>query len=450
MSYKVFAAHRSTSFGIALILTVAASLALPFELHAQDGSWHLVANLKNALISDVECRSNGVCAMVSNVVAESVIWISTDAGRTWEDVYRRDFVRDTAAVGFAMLQFVGDSTIIVGTHKGKIAISKDLGRTFQYRTVTDTAFTRWLQMDDRGRGTVIFGWHPLYRVFATQDTGRTWSRVQLPDSIRFADTIRALPSMRVAATSASWIGSERIAVLLASDPDDVLLTTTDLGASWTISREDNETIPWMKFVDSTYGFLYGGGAVYVVPGDRKPSMYRTTNGGVTWQRSLVGARIRDIATRDGRRIIAVGELDKVYTSLDSGQTWELDSFPVRGPVVSWCELADTGRGIIVGAYGDLFRKDAIGLVRSAREARRLASVSLAGESIVVVHPETARRVSLALYDLNGRLVEVLATTRLSSIQSAVVFQRAGRAHPHYLAVAMIDGNTASAATFIRR
>ncbi|HVK40333.1 MAG TPA: hypothetical protein VNA88_17515 [Candidatus Kapabacteria bacterium] len=424
---------------LATLTTFAIHLSAPDRAHAQTGTWQLTSRIENGLLLDVECRSNGVCAMVGEVLADAVLWISTDAGRTWQDVYRHDYFRGSPAVSFSTLQFVGDSTIVVGCTKGMVAISTDLGRTFTYTQVSDTAQARSLQIAENGRGAIVFGAHPVYRLYATNDGGRSWSRVPLPDTVRTGDTLRTFPDRRLGVTSATTIGSTMIRVVMTSEPDVTLLSTTDGGASWLHERFEPEALSWMKFVDSSFGFLYGGRAVYLDRGDAKPAIYRTLDGGQTWARTLTGARIRDIATHDGRKVIAVGEINKIYTSLDSGLTWSKDSFPVRGPVTTWCDLADSGNGFLIGAFGDLFHKSSVGGVVRKNGENGDARLSISGNAIVVHHGGAVRSVVVNLHNLAGELIATIPARRVGPDSSVAEVSGIQGAYRPVVAIVSIDG-----------
>jgi photosystem II stability/assembly factor-like uncharacterized protein len=167
-------------------------------------------------------------------------------------------------------------------------------------------------------------------------------------------------------------GLPRVAISLAASPDEpgVLLASThvyglyrsdDYGQSW---QQVTGGLPDVGFNamawDPDDGALYGGACSgsfpdYLRPpglpnGDDEPGIYRSTDGGVTWEKRLAGVVGKGFDFAPGAIYAATGS--GLYLSTDGGDTWTPQP---GGPALAYSTVAvasPTGDGhLYVGTLG---------------------------------------------------------------------------------------------------
>ena len=114
---------------------------------------------------------------------------------------------------------------------------------------------------------------------------------------------------------------------IATDAGTVLETVNG-GAGWTVVGKVKLTVKAVAAVDSQTAWIVG--AATGVAGDPgASSVFRTTDGGKTWQRTGFGtALLADVAFSDARHGVLVA-LDRIWSTRDGGRTWRLrKQFPM--------------------------------------------------------------------------------------------------------------------------
>lgn len=163
-------------------------------------------------------------------------------------------------------------------------------------------------------------------------------------------------------------GLPRVAISLAISPDEpgVILASTHI---YGLYRSENNGQNWQPITgglpkvgfnamtwEPTSGTLYGGACSgsfpdYMRPpglanGDDQPGIYRSTDGGVTWQKRLAGVVGKGFDFAPGAIYAATGS--GLYLSTDGGDTWISQA---GGPALNYSTVAVGNGQLYVGTLG---------------------------------------------------------------------------------------------------
>jgi photosystem II stability/assembly factor-like uncharacterized protein len=230
---------------------------------------------------------------------------TTDGGLNWFQQFaaaNRNYLGTASAtVG---KNITSGRTINFSPDTGKVVRTTNGGTTWEERTIGDSIGVLYhVQFIDSLHGWIlagVSGW-PQSGVLTTSDGGVTWNLFR---------AIRGFRSLSFIDTLKGW------AVSLSS-PTYVYLTT-DAGATWTqLGRIEDPT--WgdptpsaLSFIDSLNGWVFG---FMFYQGDLAAVIFRTTDGGISWNREFVGGgsrHIYDAKMLDRYHGWAVGDFGNVF------------------------------------------------------------------------------------------------------------------------------------------
>ena len=246
--------------------------------------------------------------------------------------------------------------------------------------------------------------HLLYfgaqKLFETRDGGRTW-QIASPDLTRKDPGV---PPNLDAVTAADYTGNGRRGVIYTIAPsavkngevwigtdDGLIQLTRDGGKTWQNVTPPALT-PWSK-ISMVEASHFDAGTAYAAVGrhrldDFRPYIYRTHDGGKTWQEISQGIPdgsfvrvVREDPKRKG--LLYAGTETGVYVSFDDGDHWE--SLQLNLPNASVRDLAVHGDDLIAGTHGR-----SIWILDDLTPLRQLDS-EVAGSGAWLFRPATALR-----------------------------------------------------------
>jgi photosystem II stability/assembly factor-like uncharacterized protein len=171
----------------------------------------------------------------------------------------------------------------------------------------------------------------------TRDGGASWSQAALPDGIA---------GLRDVAFTDKSHGFAVGAAANAYPIDDVLLATTDGGATW--QRRDlpvGGRVAAIDFADARHGVIAGSGA------GGGHLILSTADGGDSWQVATVppaGGALYDVVLLDADRGFAVGEKTGILATVDGGHTWEARLGTIEDGFLWGLSFSDPQHGWAVG------------------------------------------------------------------------------------------------------
>ena len=230
--------------------------------------------------------------------AHSGVWKTTDAGINWRNV--SDHYIDFPAVGALDVSLSDPSVIFVGTGEGLqrqyispgngVYKSTDGGNTWTNVGLKETRHVARLRINPHNSDIVyvaamgdMFGPNPDRGIFRTMDGGKTWKKILFRGETAGAvdlDIDPTNPNILFAALNhhVTYPWNEE-----SGGPSTGLFKTTDGGDSWTdITR--NPGLP--KGLIGKIGISISParpGRVYAIIEANKGGVYRSDDGGLTWQ-----------------------------------------------------------------------------------------------------------------------------------------------------------------------
>lgn len=141
------------------------------------------------------------------------------------------------------------------------------------------------------------------RLFLTSDCGESWQEIMFPEDVTL--------------NSASYISDSKIIISAKDAAGPFLYTSEDKGETWSIIMDDQPAAGKIYFTDEMKGFLLTD----------NPEIYRTTDGGITWNKCLINANpfhsFYDITfpSADTGYIVGRADYENVLKSTDGGLTW---------------------------------------------------------------------------------------------------------------------------------
>lgn len=128
-----------------------------------------------------------------------------------------------------------------------------------------------------------------------------------------------------------------------------LFKTTNSGESWTLSKEFDERVTEIQFLNENTGYVLG-----------MFSVYKTLDGGSTWVKKGIGTNslMYSFYFTDQSTGFAIGEASCVYKTVDSGDTWSVYNLP--GSLKMSIRFINDSTGIIVAHDGTIFKTDDAG------------------------------------------------------------------------------------------
>jgi photosystem II stability/assembly factor-like uncharacterized protein len=273
-------------------------------------------------------------------------------------------------------------------------------------------------------------------VMRTTDNGDTWQEIS-PDLTARNPSEKGTGVIQTIAPSVPqpgmiWVGSS----------GGVVQLTRDNGATWTnvtpaeLPARADVTLIEASSTDANTAYLIGS-----VPADSHPYIFRTRDGGKTWQKivnglpdNAIARTIREDSQRKG--LVYSGTETGIYVSFDSGDHWQ--SLQLNLPTTSVRDLNIHGSDLVAATYGrGLWILDDVSPLRQVDETRATALLTPAEAvrvrfdndadtplSIDLPHTENppegaiiyyylkspAKNVSLEILDANKNLVRSFSNT----------------------------------------
>jgi photosystem II stability/assembly factor-like uncharacterized protein len=229
----------------------------------------------------------------ANVCSGDGIFKSTDAGRTWKHVWKQK-----GQIG----------TIIVHPTNADIAFAAVLGHAFGPN-------------GERG-------------VYRTTDGGKTWERVLFKDNDTGASDVCFEPSNPSILFSGLWQTRRRPWDLTSGGPGSGLFVSRDGGATWKQLKDKNELDTKTGLPEGIWGKVgiavapSDGNRVYALIEAEKGGLFRSHDGGATWERINEDRRLRQRAWYYSTITIDPTNADVLYCpqvpmlkSIDGGVTF---------------------------------------------------------------------------------------------------------------------------------
>jgi photosystem II stability/assembly factor-like uncharacterized protein len=197
------------------------------------------------------------------------VWRTNDGGVTWNKVLS---TRTPGVNGQpTSLHAVDNNNVIISGSNAQIYLTRDGGKTWNIQSPIPGNFDFrdvWFTDAQRGWVTGSRSLRPI--LLETFDGGESWNEIAVDADI--------LPSSVCFVGDEGWLaGVRRIDDGKSVTLVGVLLHTADKGRHWT-STEFGPQEPFftsVRFSDNVHGWLVG-----------RDTLYRTEDGGKTWQRSL--------------------------------------------------------------------------------------------------------------------------------------------------------------------
>jgi photosystem II stability/assembly factor-like uncharacterized protein len=252
--------------------------------------------------------------------------VARRAGRTWVvgSSSNAAFVADTAdggtswrlgqlPVGLVSLNDVdfvdGERGWAVGSlngadrESGAIVGTSDGGATWHYQVLPVDAALSAVDFADARHGLAAGVGRQGPVILTTSDGGARWKVASLPEEVGPTSMVRDVV----------LLGEHGFAV-----GDAGILASFDGGDTWEVRQPvAEECCLWsLSFVDPEHGWAVGGGI--------SGQVYRTSNGGWTWERqaTTAGPSLRSVSFADALRGYAVSDRRPcLYATEDGGSTW---------------------------------------------------------------------------------------------------------------------------------
>jgi photosystem II stability/assembly factor-like uncharacterized protein len=186
----------------------------------------------------------------------------------------------------------------------------------------------------------------------TTDGGTSWREIS-PD-------LTAVPEKPVAPRAQPSITSFSISpvqqgVIWAGTNNGVLQRTENDGATWRdVSPPDLPPRGTFEIVDAGRHDARAAFAAYIVPNDLHPYIFRTRDGGATWQKVVQGLPdtafvrvVREDPALAG--LLYCGTESGVYVSIDAGEHWQ--SLQLNLPASSMRDMVVHGDDLVLATYG---------------------------------------------------------------------------------------------------
>ena len=203
--------------------------------------------------------------------------------------------------------------------------------------------------------------HRLYYgtqfLMKTMDAGMTWTEVSpdLTDVPGRTPAPAGPPRPPTASITTFSLSTVKAGVIWAATNNGVVQMTADEGATWkNVSPPDLPANGAFEIIEAGRHDAATAYAAFIVPQDVRPYIYRTQDGGATWQKIVAGlpdtafARVvREDPVRKG--LLFCGTESAVYVSFDAGDHWQ--SLQLNLPASSMRDLWVHGEDLVLGTYG---------------------------------------------------------------------------------------------------
>jgi photosystem II stability/assembly factor-like uncharacterized protein len=277
---------------------------------------------------------------------EGGVWKTTDGGTVWNPIFDQEHVPSIGSVAVApsdprvVYVGTGDPTGWSFTPGRGMYKSTDAGKTWQDVGLQDTRYLPALLVDPHDANIVLTGAgtrfgpsaaNPSCGIYRTADGGRTWNRVLfIDDRTCVADMAfdYADPSIAYATFTRPGGGFGRPATESAAPSapptpaGPVVYKSTDEGATWKALSQQGLP-PGLGSCTIAVAAGTHGQRVYVMVGGRDRGVYRSDDGGATWQLGTA-----HVASAGGRIYADPKNPDVVYLmgtamyrSLDGARTF---------------------------------------------------------------------------------------------------------------------------------
>jgi len=233
--------------------------------------------------------------------ADGGVWKTTDNGRTWEPLFND---QATASVGDLAVAPSDPSVLYVGT--GQVAPRWDIasgdgvyrsgdgGHTWRRAGLTDSRHIGRVLVDPRDPDTVlvaalghVFGPNEERGVFRSTDGGTTWKKVLYRDADTGAVDLASDPAVPDTVYAALWQLRRypwQAYFTPADGPGSGIYKSTDGGATWQPAGTDGLPGGPLGRIGLAVASGTGGQRVYaVIPARKDGGLYRSDDGGATWQ-----------------------------------------------------------------------------------------------------------------------------------------------------------------------
>ena len=188
----------------------------------------------------------------------------------------------------------------------------------------------------------------------TTDGGASWREIS-PDLTHVAGGGEAATPRAPAAITTFSVSPVQEGVIWAGTNNGVVQLTENDGTSWrNVSPSNLPSLGTFEIVDAGRHDARTAFAAYIVPNDVHPYIYRTRDGGATWQ-SIVQGLPETAFVRVVREDPAVAGLlycgteAGVYVSIDAGDHWQ--SLQLNLPPSSMRDMVVHGDDLVLATYG---------------------------------------------------------------------------------------------------
>ncbi|HEY7291730.1 MAG TPA: hypothetical protein VH583_17970 [Vicinamibacterales bacterium] len=246
--------------------------------------------------------------------------------------------------------------------------------------------------------------HALYYgtqfVMKSTDGGMTWTEesrdlTDVPARTPAPSSASSPGRPPTASITSLSLSSFKAGVIWAGTNNGVIQMTADGGTTWkNVSPPDVPANGTFEIVDAGRHDAATAYAALIVPQDTHPHIYRTKDGGASWQQIVAGlpdtafARVvrEDPVRKD---LLFCGTESAVYVSFDAGDHWQ--SLQLNLPHSSMRDLWIHDDDLVLGTYGR-----GLWILDDIRPLRQIASGEITG--IKLIEPAPAIR---ARWDVNG-------------------------------------------------
>ncbi len=302
-----------------------------------------------------------------SIPRHGVIYKSVDGGISWNQV------TIPYAGPLTSITTITDSSLYTVGHDGTLLYSYDLGDSWESVSNNVVGGDMWLygiNFLDTLTGIIV---GQAGTVLKTTDGGENWSLLETnySGSIRefcFIDANTLIANtdygifksndggynweqkFNIPTWHVDFINSDiGFATEFSNLMTGKLFKSIDGGENWFLSKEFNERVHEIQFLDENTGYVLG---MY--------SVYKTLNGGDTWIKKGIGTNslLYSFYFTDQSTGFAVGDASRVYKTVDGGDTWTMYNLP--GCLKLSIRFINDSIGIIVANGGNIFKTDDAG------------------------------------------------------------------------------------------